>query len=127
MTWHNLPCPPTLPAMSTACPHGWEEIQIEVTPGKPTADPPLNEVQTLIVAECDAVKDMLLEKNKAYGNSALDPIRCFSKAPIDEQIRVRMDDKLSRLARGQAAGEDVERDLLGYLILLRVSRRLGGG
>jgi hypothetical protein len=29
---------------------------------------------------------------------------------------------VARLARGSAAGEDVEADLLGYLILLRVAR-----
>jgi hypothetical protein len=28
-----------------------------------------------------------------------------------------MDDKISRLMRGSAAGEDVEKDLLGYLII----------
>ena len=42
-----------------------------------------------------------------------------------EQIRVRIDDKLSRLARGQAAGEDVVLDLIGYLVLLRVAERRG--
>jgi hypothetical protein len=67
---------------------------------------------------------MLLAKNEAYGNSALDPLRIFSRAEPDELIRVRLDDKLSRIARGQAAGEDVEADLLGYLILLRVWRGL---
>lgn len=81
-------------------------------------------VQRLIAAECDAVKELLLAKNRAYGNSAIDPLRIFSKAPSEEQIKVRIDDKLSRLARGQADGEDVERDLLGYLVLLRVARRL---
>jgi hypothetical protein len=83
-------------------------------------------VQTYIAEECDAVKAMLMAKNEAYGNSALDPIRCFSKAPIDEQIKVRLDDKLSRLSRGHAAGEDVEQDIIGYLVLLRVHRRLAG-
>jgi len=77
----------------------------------------------LIASECDAVKAMLLEKNAAYGDSALDPLRIFSKADPVEQIKVRLDDKLSRLARGSAAGEDVELDLLGYLVLLRVARR----
>ncbi len=77
----------------------------------------------LIADECDAVKALLLEKNQAYGNSAIEPVRIFSKAPSEEQIRVRIDDKLSRLARGSAAGEDVELDLIGYLILLRVARR----
>lgn len=84
----------------------------------------MNELQDAIASECDALKLMLLEKNKAYGNSALNPVRIFSQASTEEQIRVRLDDKLSRLARGKAAGEDVEQDLLGYLILLRVHRRL---
>lgn len=84
------------------------------------------EMQKAIAAECDAVKSMLLVKNKAYGSSALDPLRIFSKASTEEQIRVRIDDKLSRLARGAAAGEDVESDLIGYLVLLRVQRRLCG-
>lgn len=73
--------------------------------------------------ECDAIARMLLEKNAAYGDSALDPLRIFSKADPVEQILVRIDDKLSRLERGALAGEDVERDLIGYLILLRIARR----
>jgi len=78
-----------------------------------------------IAAECDALKAMLLAKNAAYGDSALRPIRLFSKANADEQIRVRLDDKLSRLARGSAAGEDVILDMLGYLILLRIALAAG--
>jgi len=77
-----------------------------------------------IALECDALKELLLSKNAAYGDSAVNPVRIFSKADTIEQIKVRIDDKLSRLARGSAAGEDVEQDLLGYLILLRVARRL---
>lgn len=72
---------------------------------------------------CDDVAAMLISKNKAYGNSALNPVRIFSKASSDEQIRVRIDDKLSRLARGSAAGEDVINDLLGYLVLLKISQK----
>lgn len=79
-------------------------------------------VPGLIARECYALRDMLHAKNAAYGNSALNPLRIFSKAPNEEQIRVRIDDKLSRLMRGSAAGEDVELDLLGYLILLRIAR-----
>lgn len=70
---------------------------------------------------CDEIKAMLLAKNAAYGDSALDPVRCFSKADPVEQIRVRIDDKLSRLMRGAAAGEDVVLDLIGYLVLLRIA------
>jgi hypothetical protein len=66
---------------------------------------------------------MLAEKNKAYGNSAADPVRVFSRAPADEQILVRIDDKLSRIVRGHAvAGEDTVRDLIGYLALLLAVR-----
>lgn len=71
---------------------------------------------------CGNIAEMLIEKNRAYGNSALSPIRKFSKASNVEQILVRIDDKLSRLARGEAAGEDVEKDLIGYLVLLRIAR-----
>lgn len=73
--------------------------------------------------ECAALEAMLLTKNQAYGDSALAPVRVFSRADPVEQIRVRLDDKLSRLARGSAAGEDVIADLLGYLVLLRIAMR----
>jgi len=76
-----------------------------------------------ISEECDALKAMLLEKNRAYGSSALSPVRIFAKSDTVEQIRVRIDDKLSRLMRGSAAGEDVVKDLLGYLILLRIATK----
>lgn len=85
------------------------------------------DVERLIEEECAALRDLLVSKNRAYGNAALDPVRIFSKADPEEQIRVRLDDKLSRLARGQAAGEDVELDLMGYLVLLRVARRRASG
>ena len=78
----------------------------------------------LIRQECEALCAMLLEKNRRYGDSALHPIRLFSQADAVEQIRVRIDDKLSRIASGQDDDqEDVELDLMGYLVLLRVARR----
>jgi hypothetical protein len=76
-----------------------------------------------IRAECREIEAMLIAKNAAYGNSALDPLRVFSQADPVEQIRVRLDDKLSRLKRGSAAGEDVTLDLIGYLVLLRIAER----
>ena len=76
---------------------------------------------------CADITAMLLAKNAAYGNSALDPVRVFSKASPTEQILVRLDDKLSRLARGHAAGEDVVRDLIGYLVLLLISQNVDKG
>jgi len=76
-----------------------------------------------IFHECMDLAEMLAKKNRNYGNSALDPLRVFSRADTIEQIRVRIDDKLSRLSRGHAAGEDVTLDLLGYLVLLRVAEK----
>ena len=76
----------------------------------------------------EEVEALLLEKNAAYGDSALNPLRLFAgDLDVSAQIRVRIDDKLSRLARGQRAGEDVELDLLGYLLLLRIARLRGPG
>lgn len=69
---------------------------------------------------CVDLAQFLIEKNAAYGNSALEPLRVMSKSDPAEQIRVRMDDKLSRLVRGQAAGEDAMKDLVGYWVLLEV-------
>ena len=70
----------------------------------------------------DRVNRLLLEKNESYGNAALDPVRTFSKASASEQLRVRIDDKLSRLQRGSSfADEDTILDLMGYLVLLRIA------
>lgn len=68
------------------------------------------------------VRSMLVAKNEAYGDSALNPVRIFSKATPIEQLKVRIDDKLSRLARGDSAGEDVIHDLIGYLIIYRIQQ-----
>jgi len=84
----------------------------------------LSTAQGMIREECREIERLLLAKNAAYGNSALQPVRIFSKADPIEQIRVRLDDKLSRLMRGHAAGEDVTLDLIGYLVLLRVAERM---
>lgn len=77
----------------------------------------------LIRTVCSEVAEFLINKNLAYGDSALNPLRIFSKADPIEQIHVRMDDKLSRLARGKADQEDTKKDLLGYLVLEEVAKR----
>ena len=73
-----------------------------------------------VLAEC---RQMLLEKNKAYDNAALEPLQIFSKLSRSEQIKVRIDDKLKRIRNG-APGEDSAHDLLNYLILDRVEKKL---
>lgn len=79
--------------------------------------------QREVRAILEGVGTMLAEKNRSYGDSALSPVRIFSQADPIEQLKVRIDDKLSRLARGRSAGEDVVADLLGYLVLLQIAQK----
>ena len=84
----------------------------------------MNESQSEIARVCDRVKNLLLEKNMKYGDSALTPIRIMSKASNIEQILVRIDDKLNRLKQGNNLlfeDEDVIMDLIGYYVLLKVA------
>lgn len=76
-----------------------------------------------ILRQCLDMARLLIQKNTAYGDSALNPLRILAKSDPMEQIRVRIDDKLSRLKRGKEAGEDVILDLTGYFLLLQVARR----
>jgi len=84
--------------------------------------------RTLFEESVDSVfsemRSILLAKNRAYGNSALEPVRIFSKAGATEQLKVRIDDKLSRLMKGNDfADEDTITDLLGYLVLYKIASK----
>ena len=71
----------------------------------------------------DSIYKMLEEKNKAYGDSALNPIRLFSKAGAATSLCVRIDDKLSRI-KNRGINDDTEdslMDLMGYLVLLKIA------
>lgn len=82
--------------------------------------------QDLIRETCDDLKNLLLEKNAKYGDSALNPKRIFSKSDPVEQISVRIDDKLSRIGTSGTKGldEDTLKDLTGYLILLAIAQKI---
>jgi hypothetical protein len=68
------------------------------------------------------IKELLLEKNEKYGNSALDPLGVFSKLSPEEGLLIRIDDKLKRIKNGSLDkdDEDVINDLIGYLVLLKI-------
>lgn len=92
---------------------------------KTDALPKASIVPTLIEQECNDLRDLLLSKNRKYGNSALEPSRIFSRADAVEQIKVRLDDKITRLKNAQDdEDEDVVQDLMGYLVLLRIAKKL---
>lgn len=82
--------------------------------------------QQLIADECDAIKSLLLQKNADYGNAAFEPKRIFSQSDAVEQIKVRIDDKLSRISNQseKSIDEDTVMDLVGYLVLLRVAQKV---
>ena len=82
-------------------------------------------VPSLIEEACDEIKDLLITKNRKYGNSALEPVSIFYRGDAGDALKVRIDDKLSRiLNRQHDEDEDVEDDLIGYLILLKVHRKM---
>lgn len=84
--------------------------------------------QSDFAAKVYQIANMLVAKNASYGNSALDPVRIFSRASALEQLRVRIDDKLSRIARGtEVPNEDTVDDLLGYLVLYKIALKQCSG
>lgn len=82
-------------------------------------------IPELITQECRSLEALLHDKNRKYGNSALAPQRIFSKMGPLEQLKVRIDDKLSRISNGnEDLDEDTVQDLAGYLILYLIGKRL---
>jgi hypothetical protein len=71
----------------------------------------------------DEIRDLLIAKNLKYGNSALEPLGVFSQLSAKEGLLVRIDDKLKRIKNGslEKDDEDVVNDLIGYLVLLKIS------
>ena len=80
--------------------------------------------QNSIKWTCNEIRDLLLSKNKAYGDSAIEPDNIFSKLDSAQAICARIDDKLSRIKNSglDDATEDTLDDLIGYLSLLKISR-----
>jgi len=79
--------------------------------------------EKLIEKVCEDVKNLLIKKNRDYGDSALNPSSVFSKGDVFESLGSRIDDKLMRI---QNVGvndetEDTISDLIGYLILYKVA------
>ena len=76
-----------------------------------------------IVEVANSVRDLLLEKNKAYGDSALKPSNIFASGSAVDNIACRIDDKLMRIKNKgiNDSTEDTVQDLIGYLILLKIA------
>lgn len=93
-----------------------------IIPRRPDDNEP--STKRAIAEICDELKDLLMQKNKAYGDSVMDPVTIFSHEDPLSALAVRIDDKLSRVARGHdVPSEDTITDLIGYLILYKIAQR----
>ena len=80
--------------------------------------------QNSIKWTCNEIRDLLISKNKDYGDSALHPDNIFSKLDNAQAICARIDDKLSRIKNVglDDKTEDTLDDIIGYLVLLKIAR-----
>ncbi len=87
---------------------------------------PVSSSQESIAKIMDAMKDLLLYKNKMYGDSALKPIGIFTKhirsVPVNTaSILVHLDDKLGRVRSAPNLRINDVSDIIGYCTLLLIS------
>tara|TARA_X000001382_G_scaffold120220_1_gene101605 strand:+ start:1281 stop:1655 length:375 start_codon:yes stop_codon:yes gene_type:complete len=77
-----------------------------------------------IKEKCRLLEDLLVRKNDAYGDSALEPLGVFSSANASTGIKIRLDDKLKRIANAGLVEdtEDTLTDIAGYIILLMIAK-----
>lgn len=68
------------------------------------------------------VSEVLIEKNRKYGNAALEPIGLFYKGDSTTSITIRIDDKISRVKNAEVLRKNDMFDLLGYTLLLGISQ-----
>lgn len=68
------------------------------------------------------VSEVLIEKNRKYGNAALEPIGLFYKGDSVASIAIRIDDKVSRVRNADELRKNDMFDLLGYSLLLGISQ-----
>lgn len=71
----------------------------------------------------DNFKEFLKEKNKRYGDSALKPLKTFSKIDSGSQLCNRIDDKLGRISNSSELKKNDVSDLFGYLALLLIEKQ----
>jgi len=79
----------------------------------------MKETQVRLKELTGAMQKVLLEKNRRYGDSALNPLGVFSPLTAVDAIRIRLDDKLKRIKNGPPVPRTNDVcDLIGYCFLL---------
>lgn len=71
----------------------------------------------------DSMKDLLLYKNRKYGDSAINPKKIFYKGDSTNSILIRLDDKIGRVMSNTEEKPRVNdvADIIGYCTLLLIS------
>ena len=69
----------------------------------------------------ESLNTLLQEKNKRYGNSALEPLEGIKYTPEDG-IKIRLADKVKRVINSDDLRKNDVADILGYLVLLCVNK-----
>ena len=75
-----------------------------------------------IVKTHDRLCDLQIYKNQKYGDSALNPICAFSKLDAIDGLKVRLDDKLSRVVNSDELRKNDIADIIGYLVLICINQ-----
>lgn len=84
--------------------------------------PPKPSREAQITSILDSMGELLITKNKRYGDSALTPLGIFSKKNAEASICTRLDDKLSRIKNSNVIRKNDVSDIMGYLVLLCIDQ-----
>jgi len=74
---------------------------------------------------CDNLKHFIQEKNRLYGDSALNAVNIFCKDPNysnENSICLRLNDKAGRILNSKELRKNDLLDLMGYIILLCIEK-----
>lgn len=84
------------------------------------------ETQQKIKDILSGMTDLLLYKNKKYGDSAINPKKIFYKGDSTNSILIRLDDKIGRVMSNTEEKPRVNdvADIIGYCTLLLVSMKV---
>jgi hypothetical protein len=81
------------------------------------------QVESLIRKHMVEYGNFLIKKNRAYGNSAFEAINVYAKGSALDLMKLRMDDKLKKMLKGNDLAEEKEdaaKDFCGYWHLMEI-------
>ena len=106
-------------------PNGWSDDMLETNDERLDDEESFDKTDAAIRREINALADLLMRKNRDYGNAAASESPLCPELDSSTAILVRMGDTIKRLenlaavkeARVDESFEDTVRDLAGYCVL----------